>query len=321
MALTTWHKNPAQRVLQFAQKGIYVRLRAVRFSQWKDLFLESRTTHETPKTNKAQDSYEAARRCIGGDHPRNDEGSRFQIQRCHAPTTEKRKKVMTVYDPNTPNTKYFGNKSDSKAATELMKSNPTEYKRRKELALSEGLIARSECLNPNIRDRWNPKQFSAEELTILAEEPESETSKYFGASAIFGAADALQKMAQENNPRYQRLRQAAQLRGKIETQPSQPVPTPKPVSQFFKLSNELADQAGLPRGYETNQVGLATVLKVVLEVKERKAAAAAQAAKSAAQLERDRIADESAAEFGRLLEVNREIAAKQKQRDGEVPTT
>jgi len=105
---------------------------------------------------------------------------------------------MTVYDPNTPNTKYFGNKSDSKAATELMKSNPTEYKRRKELALSEGLIARSECLNPNIRDRWNPKQFSAEEFQILAEEPESETSKYFGASAIYGAADALQKMALED---------------------------------------------------------------------------------------------------------------------------
>jgi hypothetical protein len=225
---------------------------------------------------------------------------------------------MTVYDPNIPNSKYFGNKSDSKAATELKTINPTEYAFRKELAIAEGLIARSAHLNPNIRNRWNPKQFSAEELTLLAEEPESETSKYFGASAIFGAATALQTMAANDNPRYERLRRAAQLRGKIETRPSQPAPTPKPVNQFFKLSDELADQAGLPRGYETNEAGLATVLKVVLEVKERKAAAAAQAAKSEAQLARDKAADESAAEFGRLLEVNRELAAKQREREGEV---
>jgi len=223
---------------------------------------------------------------------------------------------MTVYDPNTPNTKYFGNNSDSKAATELMKLNPTEYKRRKELALSEGLIARSECLNPNIRDRWNPRQFSAEELQILAEEPESETSKYFGASAIYGAADGLQTMALEDNPRYQRLRQAAQLRGKIETRPSQPVPQPKPVNQFFPLSDELADQAGLPRGYQCNAQGLETVLKVIVEVKERKAEAERLAAKTQAQLERDRIADESAAEFGRLLEFNREHAQKQRAQNG-----
>jgi hypothetical protein len=223
---------------------------------------------------------------------------------------------MTVYDPNTPNTKYFGNKSDSKAATELMKSNPTEYKRRKELALSEGLIARSECLNPNIRDRWNPKQFSAEELQILAEVPESDTAKYFGAGAMYGAATALQEMAEKDNPRYQRLRRAAQLRGQIETRPSQPIPTPKPVSQFFKLSDEIADQAGLPRGFETNASGLETILKVVLEVKERKAVAAAQAAKTAAQLERDAAADESAAEFGRLLEFNRAHAQKQRAQNG-----
>jgi len=200
---------------------------------------------------------------------------------------------------------YFGRGSNSKAAHDLMKSNPTEYKRLKEISIADGRLDRSAHLNPNVRDRWNPRQFTQEELTLLAEVPESDTAKYFGAGAIFGAATALQKMAQEDALRYQRLRQAAQLRGKIETRPSQPTPQPKPVNQFFKLSDELADQAGLPHGYETNQVGLATVLKVVLEVKEKRAEAERLAAKSAAQLERDRKADESAAEFGRLLEANR----------------
>jgi hypothetical protein len=224
----------------------------------------------------------------------------------HKSKTETEEHMMSDSDKAAT---YFGRGSNSKAANDLMKSNPAEYKRLKEVALADGRLDRSEHLNPNIRDRWNPKQFSAEELQILAEVPESDTAKYFGAGAIFGAATDLQKMAQEDALRYQRLRQAAQLRGKIETRPSQPTPQPKPVNQFFKLSDELADQAGLPRGYETNQVGLATVLKVVLEVKERKAEAERAAAKTAAQLERDRKADESAAEFGRLLEYNRQHAA------------
>jgi len=135
----------------------------------------------------------------------------------------------------------------------------------------------------------------------LAEVPESETAKFYGNGAIFGAASALQKMSTEEPERYKSLRRAAQLRGQIETRPSQPAPAPKPVSQFFKLSDELCREAGLPIGYECNEAGLATVLKVVLEVKERKAAADAPAARTAAQLERDRIADESVAQFGRCL--------------------
>jgi hypothetical protein len=217
---------------------------------------------------------------------------------------------MTSIDSNLA-AKYFGKNPDSKGASELMKRSPSEYHRLKELALAEGHIARSEHLNPNYRDKFNPRQFSQDELTLLAEVPESETAKFYGNGAIFGAAALLSKMSTEEPERYNRLRRAAQLRGQIETRPSQPVPQPKPVSQFFKLSDEIASQAGLPIGFETNADGLATILKVVLEVKERKAQADAQAAKTQAQLERDKAADESAAEFGRLLEINREHAAKQ----------
>lgn len=205
---------------------------------------------------------------------------------------------------------YFGKGSNSKAAHDLMKSNPAEYKRLKEVALADGRLARSEHLNPNIRDRWNPRQFSQEELTLLAEVPESETAKYFGSESEHNAAATLQEMAQTDNPRYQRLRQAAQLRGKIETCPSQPAPQPRAVSQFVTVSDADCDAAGLPRNYQTTASGLETIQRVTKEVSEKKIAADALAAKTAAQLERDRKADESAAEFGRLLDLNREMAAK-----------
>jgi hypothetical protein len=185
-----------------------------------------------------------------------------------------------------------------------MKSNPAEYRRLKEVALANGRLARSEYLNPNVRDRWSPKQFSAEELQLLAEVPESESAKYYGAGAIFGAAALLSKMSTEEPERYISLRRVAQLRGQIETRPSQPIPEPKPANPFFELSDEIADQAGLPRGYQTNADGLTRVLKVILEVKERKAAAAAQAAKSTQQLELDRLIDSSVADYGRVLTKN-----------------
>jgi hypothetical protein len=213
---------------------------------------------------------------------------------------------------------YFGRGSNSKAANDLMKSNPTEYARLKEVALADGRLARKDYQDPNYRRRFDPRQFTQEELTILAEVPESETAKFYGNGAIFGAAALLSKMSVEEPERYNSLRHAAQLRGQIETRPSQPTPQPKPTNNFFRLSDELADKANLPHGYQCNADGLATVLKVIEDRRQQKIAADALAAKTAAQLERDRAADESAAEFGRLLEINRDLAQKQREREGQV---
>jgi hypothetical protein len=234
---------------------------------------------------------------------------------------KEKSKMTTPYDPNTPNTLYFGPTSSSKEATKLEKTNPTEYKRRKELAIAEGLIARSEHLNPNYRDKFNPRQFTQEELTLLAEVPESETAKFYGSTAQHNAAALLSKMSSEEPERYNSLRRSAQLRGQIETRPSLPTPQPKPTNNFFRLSDELADKANLPHGYMCNADGLATVLKVIEDRRQQKIAADALAAKTAAQLARDKAADESAAEFGRLLDQNREMAAKQREREAGAPTT
>ena len=125
--------------------------------------------------------------------------------------------------------KYFGKNPDSKGATALMKRSPAEYHRLKELAIAENLIARSEHLDPNYRRRFDPRQFTQDELTLLAEVPESETAKFYGNGAIFGAAALLSKMSVEEPERYNSLRRAAQLRGQIETRPSQPAPQPQPV--------------------------------------------------------------------------------------------
>jgi len=205
---------------------------------------------------------------------------------------------------------YFGRNPDSRGATALMKSNPDEYHRIKEIAIAEGLRARSEHLNPNVRDRWNPKQFTESELQILGQVSEVETKKYY-CNPSAGDSDTLTRLATEQPERYKLVRQSAVLRGLVPATQTPTAPTPKPTSSFFRLSDELADRAGLPHGYQCNADGLATVLKVIEDRKEQKIAAEALAAKTLAQQARDKAADDSAEEFGRLLEINRALAAKQ----------
>src|SRR5579872_3864697 len=119
--------------------------------------------------------------------------------------------------------KYFGKNPDSRAASELMKSNPTEYARIKTIALAQGLIARKDYQNPNFRDRYNPRQFSPEELAILAEIPEAETRRYYCYPSA-GGDDTLAKIYETDLPRYNKIRASAMLRGFIPSAPIAPQP-------------------------------------------------------------------------------------------------
>jgi hypothetical protein len=211
--------------------------------------------------------------------------------------------------------KYFGKNPDSKGATELMRRSPAEYHRLKEIALAEGLIVRKDYQDPEYRRRFEPKQFSQDELKILAEIPESETRRFY-CNPSDGGSDTLAKLATERPDYYNKVRASAMLRGLIPSAPIAPQPEPKPTSQFITVSDADCDTANLPRGYKTTAQGLETIKRVVAEVEQKRVEAQQLAAKTAAQLERDRIADESVAEFGRLLEINREHAQKQRAQNG-----
>jgi len=229
---------------------------------------------------------------------------------------------MSISD-STQAARFFGKNPDSKGANDLYKSNPAEYRRLKEIALAEGLLARKEYQNPSYRDKFLPKQFTEQELTIMATVPLSEVEKYYGAGASTGATDTLSKLATERPDYYKQVRAASILHGKIPNQTVQgtPEPIPSRESEFFTLSDEECDRAGLRRGYRTNAQGHETVKRVIKEVEQKRADAEQLAAKTAAQLERDARIDASTAEFGRLLDFNRDLSAKQRERDAETPTS
>jgi hypothetical protein len=226
-----------------------------------------------------------------------------------------------TYDPNTPNSKYFGKHANGKLAQELFKDNRPEYERRRLLAEQDGLISpRPVWADVNYRKRFDPPQPSEETLRLLADaELSADAVKYYGGGPSNGSKDTVSKLAQENPEHYKRVRACAIAKGFIEDRPAQPVPEPKPQSQFFRLSDEVADQAGLPHGHMCNADGFEKVLKVIEEVRDQKRKAEELAAKTTAQLERDAAVDKSVAKFGRLLDLNREISTKQRERDAEVP--
>ena len=195
--------------------------------------------------------------------------------------------------------RYFGSGSNSKAAHDLMKSNPTEYKRLKEVALVDGRLARSEHLDPNYRRRFDPVQFSAEELKILGQVSEAETRRYY-CNPSAGDADTLTRLATEDPARYKLVRQSAVLRGLVPASQTPAAPEPSPVNPFFTLSDEVCAQAGLPKGYQCDQRGFGQVVLAIADRQEKKREAEILAAKTAAQLAKDKAVDESIAEYGRI---------------------
>ena len=265
----------------------------------RHLQLRNNNDEETNNKDKTASTVTTGRTPGKRDDTEVHAGIAVQVQR----------KEVTMSDSDTA-ARYFGRGSNSKAANDLMKSNPTEYARLKEVALADGRLARSEHLDPNIRDPWNPRQFSAEELQILGQIPESETNRYYRNPSA-GGDDTLSRVAAERPDYYKLLRASAVLRGFVPASQAPAAPEPKPVNPFFTLSDELCVKAGLPRGYQCDQLGLERVVQVIADIADKKREAETLAAKTAEKLERDRKADESAAEFGRLLEINRQHAAKQ----------
>jgi hypothetical protein len=207
---------------------------------------------------------------------------------------------------------HFGRHSNSAKAFELSKDGP-KYSRMKKQAVLDKLIATPPVWSdPDYRKRFDPVQKSEADLRLLADAALcADAQKYFGPDHSTGGADNVSTLAAKRPDYWRQVRSCAIAKGFIEDRPVQPVPEPKPKSQFFRLSDEIADQAGLPHGYMCNADSLGTILKVLVETKERKAEADALAAKTQDQLDRDRAADESAATFGRLLEINRAHSAKQ----------
>jgi hypothetical protein len=214
--------------------------------------------------------------------------------------------------------KYFGKNPDSKGATELMKRSPSEYRRIKEIALAQGLIVRQVYQDPDYRRRFDPVQLSEETIRLRATVPLAEVQSYYcGTSA--GTAKNLGRLATEDPEKYRLIKSAAIAWEVIPPQAMPTAPEPKPVSQFVTVSDADCDKAGLPHGYQTNASGLETIHRVIAEVEAKRIEAQRLTTVSAEKLESDARIDASVAEFGRLLDLNREMAAKQRERDAEVP--
>jgi hypothetical protein len=212
--------------------------------------------------------------------------------------------------------KYFGKNPDSKGASELMKRSPSEYRRIKEIALAQGLIVRQVYQDPDYRKRFDPVQLSEEALRLRATVPLAEVQSYYcGTSA--GAAKNLSTLAKEDPERYRLIKSAAIAWEVIPPQAMPTAPEPKPVSEFVTVPDTDCDAVGLAHGYQTNANGLKTIQRVIKEVADKKMAEEKLASTTAEKIARDAAVDESVAQFGRLLQINREHSAK--QREAEVP--
>jgi hypothetical protein len=222
-----------------------------------------------------------------------------------------------MIDPNTPNHKLFGKNADARLATELYNTDKPDYYRRRAQVEKDGLLApKPVWTDPDYRKRFDPKQFTEDELNILAQIPEDVTTHYY-RSPSSGGSDTLGNLAANPDKQdyYNKVRAAAMLRGLIPSAPIAPQPEPKPASPFVTVPDADCDRAGLPHGYKTTSAGLETVKRVIADVEAKRADAERLAATTAEKLARDAAVDESVAQFGRLLEINREIDAKQRERD------
>jgi len=207
--------------------------------------------------------------------------------------------------------KYFGKNPDSKGASELMKRSPAEYHRIKEIALAQGLIVRQVYQDPDYRKRFDPPQLSEETIQLRATVPLAEVESYYcGTSA--GSAKNLSRLATEDPEKYRLIKSAAIAWEIIPPQVMPTTPEPKPVSQFVTVPDEDCDKVGLARGFKTTADGLQTIQRVIKEVEAKRVEAEKLAATSAEKQAREARIDASVAEFGRLLDFNREHSAKQR---------
>jgi hypothetical protein len=226
-----------------------------------------------------------------------------------------------MIDPNTPNSKFFGKYADGRMAQELFKTDRPEYERRRSQAERDGLLAAKPVwANPDYRKRFDPPQLSEEAIRLRATVPLAEVQSYYcGTSA--GSAKNLSRLATEDPERYRLIKSAAIAWEVIPSQAMPTAPEPKPVNPFATVPDDLCDKAGLPHGYQTTASGLETVHRVIAEVEGKRAEAQRLATVTAEKTERDARIDASVAEFGRLLDLNREMDAKQREREAAVPTT
>jgi hypothetical protein len=208
--------------------------------------------------------------------------------------------------------KLFGKNPDSKGASDLMKESPSEYRRLKEIALGRGLIVRQVYQDPDYRKRFDPKQLTEEQLRLRATISLAEVQSYYcGTSA--GATNNLSRLATEDPEKYRLIKSAAIAWEVIPPQAMPTAPEPKPVSQFVTVPDADCDKVGLAHGYKTSASGLETIHRVIAEVEAKRVEAEKLAATTAEKLARDAAVDESVAQFGRMLEFNREHAAKQRE--------
>jgi hypothetical protein len=199
-----------------------------------------------------------------------------------------------------PNSKYFGKHADGRMANELFKTNRPEYDRRRGEAERDGLLApKPEWARTDYRKKFEPKQFTESELQILAQVPESETNRYY-RSPSNGATDTLAKLASEQPEHYAKVRAAAVLRSLVPASQGITQPEPRPTNNFFRLSDEITKEAGLPIGFETNDAGFATVLKVIADRREQKRIEEERTVKAEAQKAKDAAVDESLATVGHI---------------------
>jgi hypothetical protein len=192
--------------------------------------------------------------------------------------------------------KYFGRHADSMKASELYKQDKPAYDRMRALAVSDGLVAaKPEWSSPSIRDRWNPKPLTEEQIRLRATVSEAEVRGYY-TSQSDGNHNNLSRLATADPDRYRLVKSAAIAWNIIPEQPMPRVPEPRAPehSTMLTLSDEHCDRIGEKRGLQVDEEQYLRIVTTINEVDEQRAKAAAQAAK-------DAVNDSSVATFGRVV--------------------
>jgi len=179
--------------------------------------------------------------------------------------------------------------------------------------VAHGLIAAPPVwANVNYRDRYKEQPLSPEQIRIRALVSEA-TVRALYVNPTAGSKENLSTLAADTSPegkeKFRRIQDAAQEYGYVAKRQTPREPEPKPVQRetMLTLSPEQCQRIGLKPGTQVDDKQYLAIVTTIHDVDE-------QVAKQAAQAERDRNADESAATFGHVRETDEIRTWKAEQR-------
>jgi len=157
--------------------------------------------------------------------------------------------------------KLFGKKADAALAMQIKRENPQLYNELRADAVTLGLLGQSR--REQIRELYGPKirQFSAEEVAVRARISEQEARAFWNGIA----KDAPAEIKKNDPARYAQMQLAGRSYGVLPGFAPTMVDADK--EGLFRLADDIADQANLPRDIFVSHSQFADVLKQVADAK------------------------------------------------------